>query len=184
MSSHIVNDNATRRSKTRAPGHSSCQPERQTTGMKQLHGVATSAVAAPIEQCLALLEAVDGYPNWYPEVVREVDVVEVDGDGRPTRARTMLHVSHGPLVKDFNLLLAIHVQRPTTVKLSRVPNDASDQHRFEVTWQLEDHGDTSIRLGLDANLSVPRFVPIGDLGDAMARGFVRAATRALDPHAG
>jgi hypothetical protein len=149
--------------------------------VKQLHGTATAAVDAPIEECLALLAAVDGYPSWYPEVVQEVEIVEVGSDGRPTKARTTLHVSQGPIVKDFNLLLAVSVERPAMVKLARIPNDSSDQQRFEVTWRLEDRGSTSIWLGLDANLSVPRFIPIGNVGDAIAQGFVRAATRALDP---
>ena len=152
--------------------------------MKQLHGTATASVAAPVAECLALLEAVGAYPDWYPEVVQEVEVIEASDDGRPTKARTTLHVSQGPIVKDFKLLLAISVDRPTTVKLTRIPNDATDQQRFDVTWQLKDHGDTSIRLGLEANLSVPRFIPVGSVGNAIAEGFVRAATRALDARAG
>jgi ribosome-associated toxin RatA of RatAB toxin-antitoxin module len=159
-------------------------PRVRLSGVKHLRGTATAAVAAPVEECLALLEAVDAYPNWYPEVVQEVEVIEANDDGRPTKARTTLHVSQGPIVKDFNLLLAITVDRPTTVKLSRIPNDASDQQRFDVTWQLDEHGTTSIRLGLDANLSVPRFIPIGSVGNAIAEGFVRAASRELDARAG
>jgi Polyketide cyclase / dehydrase and lipid transport len=69
--------------------------------MKKLHGTATEVVAAPLDQCLALLEAVDRYPTWYPEVVRDVEVLDRDPSGQPTRARTKLHVSRGPLVKDF-----------------------------------------------------------------------------------
>lgn len=151
--------------------------------MKQLHGTASATTATPIEECFALLADVGGYPSWYPEVVQEVEVVELGSDGRPTKARTTLHVSQGPIVKDFNLLLAVTVERPAMVKLARIPNNSSDQQRFAVTWRLEDRGDTSIWLGLDANLSVPRFIPIGSVGDAIARGFVRAATRALESHA-
>jgi hypothetical protein len=151
--------------------------------VKQLHGTATGAVAAPIEECLALLVAVDRYPSWYPEVVQEVEVLEASSDGRPTKARTTLHVSQGPIVKDFNLLLAVSVERPAIVKLARIPKGPSDQQRFEVTWRLEDRGSTSIWLGLDASLPVPRFIPIGSVGNAIAQGFVRAATRALDPRA-
>jgi hypothetical protein len=160
------------------------QPTRQTIRVKQLHGTASAAVAAPVEECLALLEAVDGYPRWYPEVVREVEVIETSDDGRPIKARTILHVSHGPVVKDFKLLLAISVKRPTMVKLARIPNDRSDRQRFEVTWRLEDRGETSIRLALNADLPVPRFIPVGGIGDAIAEGFVHAATRALAPRAG
>jgi hypothetical protein len=151
--------------------------------VKQLHGTASATVATPIEECFALLAAVGGYPRWYPEVVHEVEVVEVGSDGQPTKARTTLHVSEGPIVKDFNLLLAVTVEPPAMVKLARIPNDSSDQQRFEVTWRLEDRGDTSIWLGLDANLSVPRFIPIGSVGDAIAGGFVAAATRALGSQA-
>ena len=136
-------------------------------------------MAAPVEECLALLVAVDRYPSWYPEVVQEVEVVEVDVDGRPAKARTTLHVSHGPLLRDFHLLLAIRVERPGTVKLVRIPRDGSDQQRFDVTWRLEDRGDTRIALELHANLSVPALVPLGRVGDAIAEGFVRAATREL-----
>jgi hypothetical protein len=151
--------------------------------VKQLHGTASAKVATPIEECFALLAAVGGYPSWYPDVVQEVEVVEVGSDGQPTKARTTLHVSQGPIVKDFNLLLAVTVEPPAMVKLARIPNDSSDQQRFEVTWRLEDRGDTSIWLGLDANLSVPRFIPIGSVGDAIAGGFVAAATRGLGPQA-
>lgn len=147
--------------------------------MKRLNGTASAAVAAPVEECLALLVAVDRYPSWYPEVVQQVEVVEVDVDGRPAKARTTLHVSHGPLVRDFQLLLAIRVERPGTVTLARIPRDGSDQQRFDVTWRLEDRGDTRIALELHANLSVPALVPLGRVGDAMAEGFVRAATREL-----
>jgi hypothetical protein len=147
--------------------------------MKRLNGTASAAVAAPVEECLALLVAVDRYPSWYPDVVQEVEVVEVDVDGRPAKARTTLHVSHGPLLRDFHLLLAIRVERPGTVKLARIPRDGSDQQRFDVTWRLEDRGDTRIALELHANLSVPALVPLGRVGDAIAEGFVRAATREL-----
>jgi hypothetical protein len=147
--------------------------------MKELHGSATAHVAAPIEECLALLQAVDRYPSWYPEVVKGAEVVERDADGAPAKARTTLHVSHGPLVRDFRLLLAVGVQRPGTVTLTRVPHGPSDQEAFEVTWRLADREGTRIELVLDANLSVPRLIPLGGIGDAMAQGFVAAAARAL-----
>ena len=60
--------------------------------MKRLQGSAASTVAAPIEACFELLEAVDGYPTWYPEVVREVEVIERGDGGRASKARTTLHV--------------------------------------------------------------------------------------------
>jgi hypothetical protein len=146
--------------------------------MKQLHGTATELVAAPLGECLALLEAVDRYPTWYPEVVRDVEVLDRGPSGQPTRARTKLHVSRGPLVKDFDLLLAIAVEPPATVKLTRPTNDPSQQ-QFDVTWRLQDGEGTRIELFVDANLRVPRFLPVGRIGNPMAKGLSPRSRRAL-----
>jgi hypothetical protein len=137
-------------------------------------------VGAPIETCLALLAAVDRYPIWHPTVVQAVDVLDRDVDGKPIKARTRLHVSRGAIVKDFNLVMAITVERPSTVKLTRVASGGSDQ-RFDVTWRLSDGLDygTRIELNLLAQLNVPRFVPLGGIGDTLASGFVAAASETL-----
>lgn len=147
--------------------------------MKQLHGSASASVAAPIEACFALVEAVDRYPLWYPDVVREAEVVERSDDGRPTATRATLHASVGPIVKDFQLLLAVKAQQFSAVQLTRIPHDASDPERFEVLWSLQPGSETRIHLTLDASLSVPRLVPVGGIGDSMAAGFVAAAAAAL-----
>lgn len=146
--------------------------------MKELYGNATDDVAAPLEACFALLEAVDHYPTWYPEVVRDVEVLDRDTRGQPSQARTKLHVSRGPLVKDFDLVLAIVVQRPETVKLTRATSERSAQ-QFDVTWRLRDGARTRIELHLHANLDVPRFLPLGAVGDSIAGEFVAAASREL-----
>ena len=88
--------------------------------MKELRGTASTLVPSPLDECLALVEAVDGYPDWYPEVVRSVDVVERDARGVPSRAQTKLHLSVGPVTKDFDLLMAVTVEPPATVKLAKV----------------------------------------------------------------
>jgi hypothetical protein len=152
--------------------------------MKELHGSATGVTAAPLDECVRFFLAVDRYPTWHPDVVRSVDVLERDGDGQPTQARATLHVAVGPLVKDFNLILAVTFEGGRTVTLARMPHGPGDQERFGVAWHLDEGGGTarertSIRLQLDANLSVPRLVPVGGIGDSMASGFVSAATRAL-----
>lgn len=149
--------------------------------MKPLHGEASADVGAPLRECLALLAAVERYPRWYPEVVREVLVVERHPDGLVSRAEATLHVSHGPLVKDLHLLLAVRVSEPGTVVLTRIPHGGPDGERFEVTWRLEERERTRIRLALDAELAVPRFVPLGGVGDTVAQGFVAAAAAALTP---
>jgi ribosome-associated toxin RatA of RatAB toxin-antitoxin module len=147
--------------------------------MKELHGTASAAVGVPGDRCFALLADVEGYPRWYPDVVRDVQVLERDGPGQPTKVRTTLHVAQGRLARDFTLTMAVTAQRPSLVKLTRVPNEPSDEERFEVAWHLDSSAETRIRLELDANLSVPRLLPLGGIGDSIAHGFVAAAARAL-----
>jgi hypothetical protein len=125
-----------------------------------------------------LLRAVDGYPTWFPEMVRDVEVLQRDAADQLTRARTTLHVARGPLVHDFDLVMAIAVEPPGTVKLSKVTSDRSPS-RFDVTWSLQAAESTRIELDLSATLSVSELVPVGDLGNAIAEQFVAAASRAL-----
>jgi ribosome-associated toxin RatA of RatAB toxin-antitoxin module len=148
--------------------------------VKELTGNATAAVAAPPEEVLALLAAVDRYPTWHPEVVQTVEVLERDAGGQPTRVRTKLHLAQGPLSKDFDLEMAVAVQPPSTVQLTRVPNEPGDEERFEVTWYVDAPAHAQIRLELRADLAVPRFLPLGGIGDAVANGFVTAAAAELD----
>lgn len=148
--------------------------------MKELHGTATAHTGAPPQQCLELLSAVERYPSWYPEVVRRVEVVERRSDGTAARAHVILHLAQGPLVRDFELLLAVEVEPQRSVRLVRIPHDDRDPEAFSVTWRVSaaELG-AKIDLALDANLSVPRLVPLGGIGNTMAAGFVQAAARAL-----
>jgi hypothetical protein len=148
--------------------------------MKELRGTAGAEVNASVENVLALLEAVDAYPSWYPDVVRDVEVLERSADGPPERVRATLHFSQGPIARDFEMLMEVAVQRPTSVTLTRVPHEPGDEERFEVIWNLEpDNDGTRIQLELRANLDVPRFLPVGGIGDSVARGFVSAAVNRL-----
>jgi ribosome-associated toxin RatA of RatAB toxin-antitoxin module len=146
--------------------------------MKELHGSAYSSVDAPPDKCLALLEAVDTYPDWHPEVVQEVEVL-ASNDGHPTRVRAKLHLARGPLVKDFNLVLSVATDGKRQVKLTRIRDRDSGPEQFDVTWLVEDTGPTLIRLDLSASLDVPRFLPVGGVGDGVAEGFVAAAVKEL-----
>lgn len=42
-------------------------------------------MAAPLEECFALLAAVDRYPDWCPDVVRQVEVLDRDAAGESNR---------------------------------------------------------------------------------------------------
>ena len=147
--------------------------------MKELHGSAHAAVDATPEEAITLLEAVDRYPEWHPEVVQEVEVLAGNDAGHPTRVRTKLHMARGPLVKDFNLVMSVASDGRRQVRLTKVQDAHSGPEQFEVTWLVEDTGPTLIRLDLSASLDVPRFLPVGGVGDGLAEGFVAAAIKEL-----
>ena len=121
----------------------------------------------------------DRYPSWHGDVVTSAEVVERDAEGQPIRARAKLHVERGPLTKDFDLLMAVIADPFEMVKLSRIPHERGDPERFDVVWRMRGGTSTHIRLDLAANLSVPRLVPLGGVGDGLAQGLVSAATKAL-----
>lgn len=147
--------------------------------MKELTGNASATTAASLEACMSLLEAIDDYPTWHPEVIKEAEVLDRDAAGRPTRARTKLHVERGPMTRDFNLVMSVDVDPSGRIRLSRIPHEPTDKERFDVTWRVEPGNSSRIRLELAANLDVPRFVPLGGVGDSIAEGMVSAAARAL-----
>ena len=147
--------------------------------LKELTGTATRTTAASPEACFALLRAVDRYPDWYPEVIKQVDVLERSADGQPSRVRAKLHLSWGPVVRDFDLVLAVVGEPLTIVRLAR-EKDRPSASTFEVTWHVRTDGATQIALELRADLDVPRFLPLAGIGDAVAGGFVDAAARRLD----
>jgi ribosome-associated toxin RatA of RatAB toxin-antitoxin module len=147
--------------------------------LKELTGTATRATAAPAEACFALLQAVDRYPDWYPEVIKQVDVLERSPDGPPSRVRAKLHLSWGPVIRDFDLVLAVEREPQTMVRLAR-EKDRPSASTFEVTWHIRAGAAAEIALELRADLDVPRFLPLAGIGDAVAGGFVEAADRRLD----
>jgi hypothetical protein len=148
--------------------------------MKHLQGAAQSSVSVPIEECFAFLEALEGYPTWYADVVREVKVVESGDDGLPLRAETTLHLSYGPVSRDLDLLLAVKVRKPGLVQLTHVPSGPSSEASFDATWRLESRAGTQLALELEATMPVPRLVPLGGIGDAFAAGFMQAAVGKLE----
>jgi Polyketide cyclase / dehydrase and lipid transport len=147
--------------------------------MKELTGSASATTSASPAECMALLEAIDGYPTWAPGVVTQAEVLERDGAGHPTRARAKLHVERGPLTRDFDLQFAVKVDPAGTVALNRIPHDGSDNERFDVTWHVACGQGTRVALELVATLHVPRFIPLGGVGDSLAESLVSDAMRAL-----
>ena len=147
-------------------------------GTREFHGEAAEVVAAPQEVCLARVAAVDRYPAWCPDVIREVDVLHRDADGQPSSVRMTMHIARGGIVKEFNLFLAIVVEPPESVKLTRVTDHSTNQE-FNATWTLRPAASTTVALELDAKLRVPWYIHAGGIGDAIAKAFVSAASRKL-----
>ncbi len=146
--------------------------------MKELHGTASAVVSAPPERCVALLAAIEAYPSWYPDGVREVETLERNADGQPTKVRTKLHVAVAGISRDFNLTMSVAIEPEGRVALKKLKAGASDPP-FDVIWHVSEHDGTMIEIELDTALPVPRFVPVGGVGDSIARSFVSAASEEL-----
>jgi len=147
--------------------------------MKRLHGEAQDAVRVPVGECFAFLAALEAYPSWYADVVRDVEVIEADGDGLPVRAETKLHLAYGPVSRDIDLLLGVDVEEPSLVQLRHIPRGPSSGASFDATWHLQDGAETQLALELDATMPIPRLVPLTGVGKAFADGFMKAAVAAL-----
>jgi hypothetical protein len=145
--------------------------------VKELHGAAAGPVSGSPARCLDLLGDVASYPEWYPDVVRRVEVLR---PGEPVLARVTLHAQLGPLERDFEFLVEVSHPGPGTVRLARVPNEATDPERLTLTWLLGTGPDPELEVELVALLEVPLVLPLAGAGDAVARGFLAAAGRALE----
>jgi ribosome-associated toxin RatA of RatAB toxin-antitoxin module len=147
-------------------------------GTRDFHGEAAQVADASLEECFALVAAVDRYPEWCPDIVRDVEVLDRGASSQPSRVRMRMHIARGMIVREFNLFLAVMAQPPETVKLTRVTDHPTNQE-FTATWQLRPAASTRVALELDAKLRVPWYVHSRGIGDTVANGFVSAACQAL-----
>lgn len=151
--------------------------------MKEFRGEAGTGVDASAGQCLTLLLDIEGYPSWYPEVIRRAEVVRPASDDAPPLAQTTVHLGVGPVRRDFELLLALTSEDGPLVRLTRVGHHAADPEELSLTWRIEDHlppSGTRLTVAVSARLEVPRLLPLQGLGDVVAKGFVSAAAQALE----
>jgi ribosome-associated toxin RatA of RatAB toxin-antitoxin module len=146
--------------------------------MREFHGAAAEVVAAPPEDCLVLLAAVDRYPDWCPDVVRAVEVLDRGADRQASSVRMTMHIARGGFDTEFDLFLTVIVEPPGTVKLTRVRKRPTSQE-FNATWMLTPAGSTRVALQLDAKLRVPWYIRAHRIADAIAQRFVTAACREL-----
>ena len=147
--------------------------------MKQLQGSASTEIELPLDDCFALLASIDRYPAWF-EVVREVEILDREPDGRPRLARVELYVPQSPFGTDFSLTVAVQADRPAAMQFTKLPNGPADEDRLEITWRMRENGWTEIEFEFDAVISfVPGYLPVGAAGDVIAEAILDAATNAF-----
>jgi ribosome-associated toxin RatA of RatAB toxin-antitoxin module len=149
--------------------------------MRELTSSATAVAHQPIERCFTHLADIERYPDWYPQTVKRLTVVERDGEGRAQKVDAQLAVAAGPISKTFNVRMQLTTLRPSLVSLERVADDRGDHEALTIKWKLAAAGsdETEIQLEMTAYLDVPRFLPIGQITDEVAHGFVGAAVSSL-----
>ena len=137
--------------------------------------------AAPIARCYAHLLDVERYPQWYPDGVKRVDVLERDEAGVPTKIDAVLAAVAGPLRKQFDVRLALEPAPPTVIALARIADDRGDHELLTISWLLRDLGErgTEINVELGARLDVPMFLPVDPVAREVANGFLQAALQSL-----
>lgn len=148
--------------------------------MKDLRGQATGSVSVDADRCFAVLLAVDRYPQAYPEVIRQVEVLDRHPDGSPQMALANVSLGIGPVQRDFELRVRLSWEKNRLVRLTRVPDDRSDLERLTLTWHIASGPPTRLTVRLRARLEVPRVIPVSGAGGAVARGLLEAASRTLE----
>jgi len=150
--------------------------------MKHLDGRAGAVVGTPIATCFSLLEAVERYPSWCGEFIREVAAVERDDDGRPVRAHVIVYVAQSPFGNRFEFDATVGTEPTRAVHLSRLPSSPSDPDRFSLAWSLRrGEGErTHLELEFFAAVSfLPSVLPLPGVGDLIAGAVLDAAVREL-----
>jgi hypothetical protein len=149
--------------------------------MKHLDGRAGAVMQAPIGMCFRLLEAVERYPGWCGEFIREVSSVERGDDGRPVRAHVVVYVAQSPFGKRFEFDATIRTEPPRRVYLSQLPSSQDDRDRVSLSWSLTEEGErTHIGLEFAAAVSfLPSVLPLPGVGDLIAGALLDAAAREL-----
>lgn len=148
--------------------------------MKDLSGSASGRTDASVDAAFALLADFEGYPNWFPDGVKSVRVLERSPDGHPSRLQTLLRTTSGPVKRDFDMQMTATLRRFELVELRRVPNPDRDTEEMVVSWRLSPGPQTLVAVDLRARLNLPGFLPVGGLAQGMADQFLQAAIRRLD----
>jgi ribosome-associated toxin RatA of RatAB toxin-antitoxin module len=148
--------------------------------MKDLSASASGRTHASVDAAYGLLSDFESYPDWFPEGVKSIQVLERDPDGHPSRLQAQLHTSSGPVQRDFDMQMTTVLRRLEMVELRRVPNQNRDGEEMTVSWRLTNGPQTLVAVDLRARLDLPGFLPVGGLAQGMADQFLQAALRRLN----
>ena len=145
--------------------------------MREISATATGVAQASIDAVFSQLRDVEHYPEWYPAGAKSVDVLERDADGRPVSVDAVLAAVAGPLRKNFDVRLAVETEAPTRVALVRVADHRGDHEALTIGWNLRELGpqQTEVTVEMVAHLDVPPFLPVGQVAQEAAGGFLAAA---------
>ena len=121
-------------------------------------------IDAPIEDCFAIAADIEGAPEWQGSL-KEVDVLERDGEGRPLVVDTVSDAK----VKTVKSRLRFTYDEPTEI---RWVQEKGDTKSVEGWWDLEDLGDGRTRATY--NLKVDPGRMLGMLMKGPVEGQVRA----------
>lgn len=131
----------------------------------------TLEIDATPEELYDVAADVAAYPEW-ASGVKEVDVLEVDGDGRVDRARFVLE----GFVKEIEYVLRYNHDRPNL--LSWVAEESDDLEMLEGSYQFgpTDDGATEVVYSLTVE---PKFIIPGFIKRQAEKQIVTTALRGL-----
>lgn len=115
------------------------------------HTTARMLMRAPPERCFAAVADVEHYPEWAVDI-KSVEVMERDGDGRPTdvafRAAAFGRSTRYRLAYDYS-------RAPEELSWHQLQGDITSQLEGAYRFEPTEDGDTEVTYQLAAALTVP-----------------------------
>ena len=105
--------------------------------MGKIQGERTVEIDAPVERCFDIAADIEGAPAWQGSL-REVEVLERDGDGRPT----LVDTKNDAKVKQVTTRLRFSYDKPGAIRWTQEKGDVKSLHGW---WTLEDLGGNRTR---------------------------------------
>jgi uncharacterized membrane protein len=100
--------------------------------MGNIHGERTVEIDAPVQRCFDIAADIENAPAWQGSL-REVEVLERDGEGRPT----LVNTTNDAKVKTVSTRLRFSYDPPGTIRWAQEKGDVKS---LDGWWTLEDLG--------------------------------------------